>query len=400
MTGIRVLASAFVVLLTLAWEQRAAHADVTVEALGQVQAGGDDAEKTRRRALDDAFRQAVDQVIGTLVTPETRKAKAEAIKTRVLRRAKAYVVSHRVLDEGAEGAVYQVHVEAIVGDALLRNDLRALTIPLVGDPAVGVGGQVGEGAGGKPVPVAPGRPKLAILVIGGVEVEPLVERLTRELGTRGWEVAVAQRAEVPQDDASVLRLGHAEGARVTVVASAVLREGGAIRGTRLRGAEADVLVRVVDGTGAAPQRLVESRLGAAGVGESAELASASAWRLAAERAGASLGPLLADRWPQAPRAQRGLTVWVRRVERWQEPAAVAAAVARLPGVERVTVLGVTRGEVRFLVVGRAGAQAVAGTVPAQLGTASVAAGGIVQVDLAPPAPAAPPVTSPGTEMPR
>jgi hypothetical protein len=362
-----------------------ARADVTVEALGQVQAGGDDAEKTRTRALDDAFRQAVDQVIGTLVTPETRAASADSIKKRVLRRSKAYVVSHRVLDEGAEGAMYQVHVEAVIGDQLLRKDLRALTIPLVGDAAV----SAPLPGGGAPAP--PGRPKLAILVVGGAEITPLVERLTRELGTRGWEIAIAERAEVPRDDGAAFQFGAAKGARVTVVASAALHDGGAIRGTRLRGIEADLLVRIVDGTGATPARLTEQRLGAAGVGTAGDVAQAAALGSAAERVGAWLGPLLADKWPAAPRGTpTGLVVWVRHVERWQEPAAIAAAVARLPGVDRVTVAGASRGEVRFVVVGRVDPNAVASSVPGALGTTSIVARSTVQVDLAPPVITPPP----------
>ena len=384
MTRIRALVGALVVLAGIVGGgARVARADVTIEALGQVQTGGDDAEKTRQRALDDAFRQAVDQVIGTMVTPEARTAQSDTIKKRVLRRSKAYVVSHRVLDEGADGAFYQVHVEASIADATLRKDLRALGIPLMGEP---IAPPVSNG--GPPAP--PGRPKLAILVVGGVEATPLVERLTRELGTRGWEVAIAERAEVPRDDGAAFQFGAAKGARVTVVASAELRDGGAIRGTRLRGVEADLLVRIVDGTGAAPARLVEQRLGAAGVGAGAELAQSAAIGSAAERVGEWLGPLLADKWPVAPRAASGLLVWVRHVERWQEPAAVAAAVARLPGVERVTVAGTARGEVRFVVVGRVDANAVANSVPGGLGTTSIVAKGAVQVDLAPPVATPPP----------
>ena len=362
---------------------RLARADVTVEALGQVPAGGDDADKTRTRALDDAFRQAVDQVIGTLVTPETRTAQADTIKKRVLRRAKAYVVSHRVLDEGADGSVYQVHVEVVIGDQLLRRDLRALTIPLVGDAAVPVP------ANG--TPAAAGRPRLAILVVGPAELTPLVERLTRELGTRGWEVAIAERAEVPRDDGAAFQFGAAKGARVTVVASAELHDGGPIRGTRLRGIEADVLVRIVDGTGAAPTRLVEQRMGGAGVGAAPDVAQGAAIGSAAERVGAWLGPLLADKWPAAPKGTptSGLVVWVRHVERWQEPQAIATAVARLPGVDRVTVAGASRGEIRFVVVGRVDANAVANVVPGALGQTSIVGRGTVQVDLVPP-PATPP----------
>jgi hypothetical protein len=387
MTSIRAGLTALAVVVAVLGGGRVARADVKIEALGQVQASGDDAERTRQRALDDAFRQAVDQVIGTLVTPETRAAQADTLKKRVLRRTKAYVVSHRVLDEGVEGGMYQVHVEAMVSDTLLRKDLRALAIPLIGDgaPAPGGGGDVA-------VPIAPGRPKLAILVVGAAEVTPLVERLTRELGTRGWEVAIAERAEVPKDDGAALSFGGQKGARVAVVASVELKDGGAVRGTLLAGAEADVLLRVVDGTGAQPARITEQRLTGAGVGPSAAAAQLSAFATASTRVGDLVGPLLADRWPEAPRAAAGMLVWVRRVERWQEPAAVAAAVARLPGVDRVTVTGAARGEVRFVVVGRVSPRSVAGAVPSSLGAASVIASGAVQVDLSPPAPPPPPAS--------
>jgi len=278
----------------------------------------------------------------------------------------------------------------VVADGPLRKDLRALGISLVGEPAGG--GPVG----GELAPV-PGRPKLAILVVGAAEATPLVERLTHELGTRGWEVAIAERAEVPRDDGAALSFGGTRGARVTVVASAELRDGGGIRGTGLRGAEVALLVRVVDGTGAAPTRLTETRLGAAGVGPSPAAAQLAAVGSAAQRVGDALGPLLADRWPVAPRAAAGLLVWVRRVERWQEPAQVAAAVARLPGVERVTVAGAARGEVRFIVVGRVDTGAVAATIPGALGATSVIARVAVQVDLKPPPPPLPvaPVGSEG-----
>src|SRR5690242_18940772 len=78
----------------------------TFEALGQAPVVGGDRVRARERALDEALRQAVEQAASTLLDPDALVARASDLRLRIYPRARTYVGSYRVLEEGEQaGAV-------------------------------------------------------------------------------------------------------------------------------------------------------------------------------------------------------------------------------------------------------------------------------------------------------
>jgi hypothetical protein len=73
----------------------------------------------RERALDEAFRQAVDLSLAELLDAPTRVGQARAIKT-LEARARTYVRGYRALEEGEVNGVYSVRLEVEVDEPALR----------------------------------------------------------------------------------------------------------------------------------------------------------------------------------------------------------------------------------------------------------------------------------------
>src|SRR4051812_22614953 len=117
---LRVFTIVVALLLTkVAW------ADSVLESFGSATVTQSDPAAARNRALDDAFRQAVDQIIAGLIDPDVREKQADLIKKRVLRRSRVYVSRYKLLSESEEQGVYQVRIEASVADAAIASDLKA-----------------------------------------------------------------------------------------------------------------------------------------------------------------------------------------------------------------------------------------------------------------------------------
>src|SRR5262249_54848650 len=74
----------------------------------------------RDRALDDAFRNAIDQALAYVLDRDTRTRAQAALGRDVLARARGYARSFRVLDEREVGSgTFQVQIEAQVDLAAL-----------------------------------------------------------------------------------------------------------------------------------------------------------------------------------------------------------------------------------------------------------------------------------------
>jgi hypothetical protein len=86
---------------------------------GQSAVVGGNGAGARERALDEAFRQAVDQSLAELLDAPTRVAQARAIKT-LEARARTYVRGYRALEEGEVNGLYSVRLEVEVDEPALR----------------------------------------------------------------------------------------------------------------------------------------------------------------------------------------------------------------------------------------------------------------------------------------
>src|SRR5688572_11192803 len=114
---------AFIIVCALAAPALAQ--EPTFEALGQAPVVGGDRVRARERALDEAFRQAVEQATATVLEPAALVARASDLKLRIYPKAKSYVDNYRVLEEGDVNGIFQMRLSAQVATSRLARDLAA-----------------------------------------------------------------------------------------------------------------------------------------------------------------------------------------------------------------------------------------------------------------------------------
>src|SRR4051794_1459099 len=113
------------VFLMIALAATAGAQEPAFEALGQAPVVAGDKVRARERAFDEALRQAVEQAAGTVLSPDELVSRASDLKLRVYPKAKQYVSTYRILDEGeATPGTFQVHLSAQVSTGKLARDLQ------------------------------------------------------------------------------------------------------------------------------------------------------------------------------------------------------------------------------------------------------------------------------------
>jgi hypothetical protein len=121
----------FVVLCMLAASGARAQApeqsERVVRAEAPIVAGN--AVNAKKRALADAFRQVVEKAFGELVKdgapmPAPMPASVAQLKASLANSAQRFVRSYRLIEQGTEGGVMRVMVEADVDTVLLRRELE------------------------------------------------------------------------------------------------------------------------------------------------------------------------------------------------------------------------------------------------------------------------------------
>src|SRR5207247_5709604 len=96
----------------------------------------------KRDELQDAFKNAVEKVVGVLVSARTMVDKAVTIQQNILGKTNGYVKKHEILKEGREGdGLYHTHIRALVSYKQIQDDLKdmdLLAAPAVGNPRVAI----------------------------------------------------------------------------------------------------------------------------------------------------------------------------------------------------------------------------------------------------------------------
>ena len=271
------------------------------EGTGRVAVSAGDRVKARDRALDEAFQHALETAIGALLGPDTIARRASDLRLKIMPRARSYVTSYRVLDEGeAEPGFFSVHVSAeVAADRLVRELQSPLAVAKAG-PAATV--RVG-------LCVRDGEPPIAL---------PRVEAALR-MRLEGQQLLVVPAA-----------CSGGDGLRATLFADVSQRDVAPVRGTSLVGRETELELELVDSAG---KRSAKSR--GAGYGATRELALDDAAMTALPDALASLDDALGALSPRA--MQSGVVVVrVAGVRRYAQLKTVRSALERLPGVESVS----------------------------------------------------------------
>ena len=356
---------ASLIMVALAVPALAAAQEPMFEALGQAPIVAGDRVRARERALDEALRQAVEQATATVLEPAELVARASYLKLQIYPRAKTYVTTYRVLDEGEQPpGTFQVHLSAAVATARLARDLSA-------------GGAV----------ATPSSRKLRAVVCAtvqgdGADAPAAAEKALRELVVaRNVEPMPGPQPCDPSSAAGVVRSGNA---RAALTAEVQVTPGGDIRGTTFVGAGARATVKLVEPDG---------RVSAAGDAErggyapSPADAATMAARAAVVEAARTIDPALAQRWSSGGDAgpAGGVAVRVRGVERWAEYQALTRALASLPGVAAVEPRRFVRGEIDLVVRTASAASQLAGHLqrvpPAGLRVGVRAVGDAVEIEV-------------------
>jgi hypothetical protein len=338
---------------------------VAVEVSGEARLGS----RARSQALDRAFVAAVDQVLGHLITAETRAAREGDVEREILRRARRYVDSFRVIDEREAGGRLLIKAQVRVVQRQLVETLDELAIE-----------RYRARAQDAPEFREQGRPKVVVLLAAtdgestsatfgtrGGDGGPAGRRLVAELADRGFEVVEASGESVPvsrevpdglllSDEVAAdlaARLG-AGGAFVVGLEAAPAKP---IRATRLHGAESRASLRVVDASGSRLVTRADAR--GAGYGESQDEALARAAEDAAIRAMGEVAAEVASYWPPPARAADALTVTIRGAASWAPIQSIAERIVGMPGVDGVAPLGFDRGHVVLAVSTNLGVDRIA-----------------------------------------
>jgi hypothetical protein len=107
---------------------RAGEKVVTVEGMGAIIAG--DKAKAEEDAVNDALRNAVEQVVGMHVESQTLVDNFVVVQDRILSRTRGFVSGYRVLSREEEPDLIRVKVEATVKESDLVSDLEAIGLLL------------------------------------------------------------------------------------------------------------------------------------------------------------------------------------------------------------------------------------------------------------------------------
>jgi hypothetical protein len=310
-------------LLLAALSATAAAQEPSFEALGQAPISGGDRVRARDRALDEAFRQAVEQAVATILEPKVIAERAAQLKLSVYPKARTFIATWRILEEGDQGALFQVRIEAQVAVARLAREVQA---PQAVTPSK-----------------APAPRAWACLSqrtsAGPFAASASEARLAQALSSRGIEVVAgagdcapyAAGSDAP-DDAKGSARASASAAQGAVIGALTVEPLGLVRGTPLALAHARATVHLVEAGG---------RRSAAVTGEgdayaaSPAAAGDDAAHAALDDALRALGPALGARWPAPGAGGPGLTVLVLGATRWIEYQALLRALASIGGVGAV-----------------------------------------------------------------
>jgi len=114
--------------MTMAWAPSVALCDdtQTVQVTGQGIIFGKDKVTARDKAIEDAQRRAVEQVVGTMVSASTMVQNFQVIEDKILTKSKGYVKGYKILSEKEQDGVMVVQIEAMVLLGGVKGDLDAI----------------------------------------------------------------------------------------------------------------------------------------------------------------------------------------------------------------------------------------------------------------------------------
>ena len=286
------------------------------EATGQAPIMSGDRVRARERALDDAFRQVVEHATQALLDPAIFSARSSELKLRIFPKARIYVGNYRVLDEGAIGTTFQVHLSAQIATARLSRDLSPF----------------GSTTSKAPEQVQLPRLPNKVLVCSDPRGRDSAVKLTTAMHREASFLQPCDEMQLQQ----LLRAGEGEGALVVWV---TVDDAGTIRGSDLAAAHARAEAKWIDREGKVKGDEAKEK-----DGYGAKIADARdrAATLAIELAVSALEPVVIAKTPKATGTLRAR---IEGVSQFSDLTAVIHALSSIPGVFEVTPARFRRGQV-------------------------------------------------------
>lgn len=110
---------------TMPYQADQTHQEVIARGMGAVIAG--DVAKAEDDAVANALRNAVEQVIGTMVESEVLVRNYQTIEDRIYSYSKGYVEQYQILSKSQRGeTIYEVTIKAVVKKGSIKDNLEAL----------------------------------------------------------------------------------------------------------------------------------------------------------------------------------------------------------------------------------------------------------------------------------
>ncbi len=210
-----------------------------VEVEGYASIVGGRKDQAREAAIQNAFRLAVEQVVGVAVESKTVVKDSELLNDRIFSKSKGFIKTYRILDEKVEADAYRIKLFASVSRHKLERGLddAGLLIRKMGKPRIAV-----------------------VVMESNVDARSrpggLIENhLVNTLGKRGYSLVDRQvmlalekeAAKAGSDYAdAVVRAAAAGGAEVVITGQAVARTAPALSGTNLRPVQVSATCRAID----------------------------------------------------------------------------------------------------------------------------------------------------------
>ncbi|RYX98763.1 hypothetical protein EON78_04670, partial [bacterium] len=100
--------------------------DQTITVQGSAALEGSNKDAAQKKALSDAFRNAVEKGLGVYVKSQSEVQNFELKKDEILTRAEGYVTEHEIIKESEEGGIYTVTIKAKVAMDQIGTDFKKL----------------------------------------------------------------------------------------------------------------------------------------------------------------------------------------------------------------------------------------------------------------------------------
>jgi DNA-binding cell septation regulator SpoVG len=118
----------FLVVLTGFLPHSVAAGQDLVRAEGMASIVNNRVDIARDRAIDSAQRNAVERVVGVMISSSTEVENFQVKMDRILSESKGFITSYKILKEERERDVYEVHIEAVVETGRLKDRLEAVQL--------------------------------------------------------------------------------------------------------------------------------------------------------------------------------------------------------------------------------------------------------------------------------